>query len=235
MPSFLPPALFALVSGISLACSSAWAVDCGRYDGKFCNGQAFQYEGGFKPEAGEYGGFGGAANCTATKTPVVFLHGNADNATSWDAPPFPVPGYPKAPHSVYEAFKAAGYQDCELFGLSYLSALERATEQLNYHEPARYRKVDKFIEAVKQYTGKNQVDLVGHSLGVSLGMATLTYYNKWGQVRRFVNIAGGLRGLDSCIWAGFANPFVSTCGSANIFLPATFGFYPDAASPGINP
>ncbi len=224
----------ALIGAISLASQAGWAVDCGKYDGKFCNGKAFQYEGGFKPNAGEYGGFGGAANCTASKTPVVFLHGNADNATSWDSPTFQVPGYPKPPRSVYEEFKAAGYQDCELFGLSYLNEVERASEQLNYHEPARYEKIDKFIQAVKQYTGKDRVDIIGHSLGVSLGMATLTHYKNWPQVRRFVNIAGGLHGLDSCILAGFANPFVATCGSQNIFVPDTFGFYPDSASPGIN-
>lgn len=234
MPSFQPSLLCTSLLLI-LSSQTAMAVNCGKYDGKFCNGPAFQYQGGFKPNAGEYGGFGGAPNCKASKTPVIFVHGNADNATSWDSPTFQVPGFDKPPRSVYQEFKAAGYKDCELFGLTYLSPAERASEQLNYHEPARYEKLNKFIAAVKKYTGKAKVDIVGHSLGVSLSMATFTHFNNWTNARRFVNIAGGLHGLDSCIVAGFANPFVATCGSQNLFDPDTFGFYPDHASPGINP
>ncbi len=44
-----------------------------------------------------------------------------------------------------------------------------------------------------------KVDLVTHSMGVSMSMAALDYYSDWGNVRRFVNIAGGLHGLDSCL------------------------------------
>lgn len=213
----------------------AFAVNCGFYDGKFCNGIAFQYGGGFKPNVGEYGGFGGASNCVASRTPVVFVHGNGDNATSWDSPPAQVPGYTKPPNSMYQSFIAAGYKDCELFGVSYLSPIQRAGEQNNYHQSLMYATVENFIRAVKLYTGKSQVDIVGHSLGVSVAMATLTYYGDWGSVRRFVNIAGGLNGLDSCLWVGYANPLAPTCGSQNFFDSSIFGFYPDSASPGINP
>lgn len=215
--------------------SPAFAVSCGSYDGKFCNGTAFQYGGSFNPQVGEYGGFGGAASCTASRTPVIFVHGNGDNATSWDSPTAQVPGYLKAPNSMYQQFKAAGYKDCELFGVSYLSSSERAAEQYNYHKPAKFAILENFIRAVKKYTGKSQVDIVSHSLGVSMSMATLTYYGDWGSVRRFVNIAGGLRGLDTCLWVGYGNAAAPTCGSQNLFDPNVFGFYPDSALPGINP
>lgn len=219
---------------------SAAAVTCGSYDGKFCNGTAFQYGGGFNPNVGEYGGFGGASACTASRTPVIFVHGNGDNATSWDAPTFKVPGYSQPPNTMYQQLKAAGYKDCELFGVSYLSASERVqspvnAEAYNYHQPTKYQIIENFIRAVKTYTGKTKVDIVAHSLGVSMSMATLTYYGDWGSVRRFVNIAGGLHGLDSCLWTGYANPYAPTCGSQNIYNPNIFGFYPDSALPGINP
>lgn len=213
---------------------SAFAVSCGSYDGKFCNGTAFQYAGGFNPQVGEYGGFGGASGCTVSRTPVIFVHGNGDNATSWDSPTAQVPGYAKAPNSMYQQFKAAGYKDCELFGVSYLSASERGSEQTNYHQSSKYAILEKFIRAVKTYTGKTKVDIVSHSLGVSMSMATLTYYGDWGSVRRFVNIAGGLHGLDSCLWIGYANALAPTCGSQNWLDSSIFGFYPDASSPGIN-
>ena len=207
--------------------SPAQAVNCGSFNGKVCAGTAFQYGGGFSPNAGEFGGFGGASNCSASRTPVIFVHGNADNSTSWDAPTFQVAGYPKPPNSVYQQFKAAGYKDCELFGVTYLSDSERGAEQLNYHQPSKYEILAKFVNAVKKYTGKSKVDLITHSMGVSMSMATFTYYGSWGNVRRFINVAGGLHGLDSCLWTGYGNPLASTCGSQNWLNPNVFGFYPN--------
>lgn len=208
---------------------SAHALTCGVAKDNTCEGTAFQYAGGFNPQVGEAGGFGGAANCIPSRTPVVFVHGNTDNATSWDVPPRQVPGYPVAPKSVYQQFKDAGYKDCELFGVTYLNASQRAAPQLNYHSPATYEVLDRFIEAVKAYTKKDKVDIVSHSLGVSMSLATLTTRSKWGNVRRFVNIAGALHGLDSCYWTGYANPLASTCGSQNWYDPNVFGFYPNYA------
>lgn len=210
------------------------ALSCGAFDGRFCKGAAYQYDGGFRPDAGEFGGFGGAFNCAATHTPVVFVHGNGDNATSWDAPTFKVNGYARPPYSVYQQFKAAGYKDCELYGVTYLSESDRAAPQLVYERKPDYAIVEKFIRAVLRQTGHNQVNIVSHSLGVSTAMAALTYYGDWVSVRRFVNIAGALHGLDSCTRVGFANPFAPTCGSQNLFDGWTFGLYPDAAAKGIN-
>lgn len=214
--------------------SQSSALSCGSYNGTICNGTATQYAGGFNPRAGESGGFGGAASCTVTHTPVVFVHGNGDNSTSWDSPTFQVSGYVQAPNSVYQQFKAAGYKDCELFGVTYLSASERNLPQSNYHRESKYAIIDNFIMAVKLYTGQAKVDLVTHSMGVSMSMAALDYYSDWSSVRRFVNIAGGLHGLDSCLWTGYANANATTCGSQNWYDTWIFGVYPDAASPGIN-
>ncbi len=214
------------------ATTPAEAMSCGTFSGTNCSNTGFQYAGGFKPNAGEYGGFGGGS-CTATHTPVIFVHGNGDNASSWDSPPTPVPGYAAPPNSDYMQFKAAGYNDCELFGMTYLDSSERGATQINYHQESKYQIIENFIAAVKKYTGKSQVDIVTHSLGVSMSMATLTYYNDWGSVRRFVNIAGGLHGLDSCEYIGYANALAPTCGSQNIFDGYIFGFYPDGGS-GIN-
>jgi hypothetical protein len=119
------------------------ALSCGAFDGRFCKGAAFQNDGGFKPDTGEFGGFGGAFNCAATHTPVVFVHGNGDNATSWDAPTFKVNGYARPPFSVYQQFKAAGYKDCELQGVTYLRGNERGSPQLVYEQKPEYAIVEK--------------------------------------------------------------------------------------------
>jgi pimeloyl-ACP methyl ester carboxylesterase len=213
---------------------SAWALSCGNYRYPRCDGPDLQYAAGFNPHVG-YGGFGGGI-CRAQRTPVIFVHGNGDRATNWDSPVTVAIGNHAAPvRSVYQEFKARGYTDCELFGITYLSASEQGSPQANYHKPEKYGILMRFVEAVKSYTGKDQVDVVAHSMGVSMMLAALTYQddvhagkNGWSSVRRFVNIAGGVRGLPACIAAGFMNSSVSTCGSQNVINEYVFGFYPDS-------
>ena len=213
---------------------SASALSCGNYRYPKCDGPDLQYAGGFNPRVG-FGGFGGGA-CTARRTPVIFVHGNGDRATNWDSPVTgAIENYSAPTHSVYQEFKARGYNDCELFGITYLSPDEQEAPQANYHRPEKYGILIRFVEAVKSYTGKDRVDIVAHSMGTSMMLAALTYEdhvhgggNGWSGVRRFVNIAGGVRGLSACIAAGFMNPFVSTCGSQNVFNEYVFGFYPDS-------
>ncbi len=213
------------------------ALSCGKFEYPRCDGPLLQYAGGFDPKAG-FGGFGGGS-CSAVRTPVVFIHGNGDWAINWDSPiTDAVKGYDPPARSVYQKFRARGYNDCELFGVTYLSVEEQASPKTNYHRPEKYDILIRFIEAVRAYTGKPQVDIVAHSLGASMAIAALTHRDDrhpgtggWAGVRRFVNIAGGIRGLPACLAAGFANPHVTTCGSENVFNPYVFGFYPDSRLP----
>lgn len=209
---------------------TATAVDCGTNNGYWCTGTQTQYAGGFNPGVG-YGGFGGGS-CTATRTPVVFLHGNGDSAISFDMPPGAVSGgYTTPTRSPYEELKAAGYNDCELFGVTYLSADERANPSINYHEPYTYNLIKSFIDKVKAYTGKSQVDIVAHSMGSSMALAMIKYKAYQGSVRRFVNIAGGIRGLQTCLYSGYQNPLAQTCNAEAYVWPYsyyTFGFYPSS-------
>jgi pimeloyl-ACP methyl ester carboxylesterase len=217
------------MAGLLLA-TSANALECGDFKFPKCSSHDVQYAGGFNPRVG-YGGFGGG-DCTASKTPVIFIHGNADRAINWDSP---VAGtakdYPPPARSVYDEFKQRGYNGCELFGVTYLSTAEQEKAERNYHHPDKYKIINDFITAVKAYTGKDQVDIVTHSLGVSMTLAALKYGDSWNGVRRFVNIAGGIRGLGSCTYVGFANMLVPTCGSEHAFNPYIFGFYPDTNTP----
>jgi pimeloyl-ACP methyl ester carboxylesterase len=183
------------------------------------DGPANQFAGGFSPGNAPWGGFGGGG-CSATRTPVVFIHGNGDEARNWDFPS--ATGVP----SVYEEFRAAGYNDCELFGVNWLSPSERSNPQLNYHQPAKARLIRDFLSAVRAYTGRSQVDVISHSMGVTVALHGIDYGSQWGQVRRFVAIGGGLRGLASCWYVGYANPLVSSCGSQNLFDSQIFGFFP---------
>ena len=182
-----------------------------------------QFGGGFNPSGASWGGFGGGS-CTASKTPVVFLPGNGDDAKNWDYPSST--GVP----SVYDEFKARGYNDCELFGFNYLSPSERSSPQYNYHTGTKANLIADFIVAVKTYTGKSQVDVVSHSLGVTFALEAINYRSLWSSVRRFIAIAGGMRGLTNCLYTGYANPLYPVCGSQNVFDSRIFGFYPHSVS-----
>jgi pimeloyl-ACP methyl ester carboxylesterase len=206
----------------------AQALDCGTNNGFTCTGTATQYAGGFNPGVGS-GGFGGATGCTATRTPVVFIPGNGDSAISFDMPPGAVSGYTTPANSMYDEFKARGYSDCELFGITYLSSSERGSPQNNYHSPTKYQILKTFIDAVKTYTGRSQVDIVAHSMGSSMALATIKYYGIQGSVRRFVNIGGGLRGLNTCYATGYQSALAPTCNAEAYVYPYnyyTFGYYP---------
>ena len=213
---------------LALTPSPARALDCGSNNGYVCQGAATQYAGGFSPGVGS-GGFGGGS-CTATRTPVVFVHGNGDSAISLDMPPGAVSGYATPARSVYDELKAQGYNDCELFGVTYLDASERSAPQYNYHQRAKYAILKTFIDKVLAYTGKTQVDIVAHSLGASMALAALKYYGNAGKVRRFINIGGGIRGLNTCYNTGYISPYAPTC-NAEGYYPYdyyTFGLYPSS-------
>lgn len=184
------------------------------------SGADAQFAGGFAPSNAPYGGFGGAANCTATRTPVIYVPGNGDDARNFD-----FPSSSGAP-SPYAALKAAGYKDCELFGINWLSTSERQTPTLNYHTYTKADRVRDFIVDVLAYTGASQVDVIGHSMGVTVALHALERFSLQSKLRRFIAISGAVRGLSVCTMVGYANPYYPTCGSQNIWDSDIFGFYP---------
>lgn len=214
----LAPALLVLTACGGLEAELERATDAVTAGDLTHEGPDDQFHASFTPGP-TYGGFGGGDG-VPSRTPVVFVPGNGDPAKNWDYPSST--GVP----SVYDSFRAAGYQPCELFGVDYLSASERAVGVTAYHTPARAEIIADFIEAVLAYTGASQVDVVAHSLGVTMALEALRQHGLRGQVRRFVSIAAGMRGLASCYYAGYANPAVPVCGSANWWDSDVFGFYP---------
>jgi hypothetical protein len=228
--------LLVLLAGAASGCAEATegtdpgAPESTAVQGVIYNGAANQFAGGFNPSNAPDGGFGGG-NCVASRTPVIFVHGNTVNATF-----LAKPSSNGAP-TVYAALKAAGYNDCELFGITWLSPSEQgqANQQFNFHTATKAARIRDFINAVKSYTGKSRVDILAHSMGVTVALHGITFGGLWGSISAFVNVAGGLRGLSTCLSVGFANPAFPTCGSQNIFDSNTFGFWPDGAAGAANP
>ena len=173
-------------------------------------------------EGGSYGGKTGPAD-TVVNQPVIFIHGNSDKALGET---FGQTGWTDS----IEYFLANGYKSSELYATTWGPANAFSSPQ-QYHSKAHVMKVRKFIEAVLAYTGATKVDIIGHSMGVTLarkavkggsandslaGGAYSVGASLTAKVDTFVGIAGANRGLTSCYVAG---PTTPTCGATNGLYP----------------
>ena len=139
------------------------------------------------------GGWGGIAKGYPLRHhPVIFVHGNTRDATDWDEPG----------KSVKQRFLAAGYSMQELWALSY-----NGKSTKNEPPPLQCRTANRvnvsdlaaFVAAVLAYTGAPKVDLVAHSLGVTIARSMLKSYPGLSQaIEDFVAIAGPNHGTTVC-------------------------------------
>jgi pimeloyl-ACP methyl ester carboxylesterase len=149
-------------------------------------------------------------------TPVIFLHGNNDTPFPTACNPF---GYI---HAMAQFFADHGYATSELWGLGYqgdqcdLGANPTNRSAGAHSTVANIPDLRRFVHAVLDYTGARQVDIVGHSLGVTLARAWLRTDHAFHLVRRFVAIDGPNHGIINC-----------SPSPQNYFqLPAAGGFTP---------
>lgn len=150
-------------------------------------------------------GWGGShsGDCLAYYQPVIFIHGNGSYAQGWS----------DARSSFIDTYN---YYPSELYAIGWgLKGLGNVSE--NHHKAEHMQKIRRFIDAVKAYTGKSKVDVIGHSMGATLarkailgGNAYNTYdrsgdpvalgSNKASIIDTFVSSAGANRGMNSCGW-----------------------------------
>ena len=162
-------------------------------------------------------GFGAAG--VAARTPVIFLHGNNDTPFPTDCNPF------GNVHDFAQFFADQGYAPSELWGLGYqgdqcdliANPTNRSGEA--HSTLANVPDLRRFVLAVLEYTGASQVDIVAHSLGVTLTREWLRQDRAFHLVRRFVAIDGPNHGIINC----------SPSPSNYFQLPAFGGFTPDSA------
>lgn len=161
-------------------------------------------------------GFGGEGRIR--RTPVIFLHGNNDT-------PFPTPCNPFGDvQEIAQNFADRGYRSSELWGLGYqgdqcdLAGDPTIRSGESHTVTANVPDLRRFVEAVMDYTGAKRVDIVAHSLGVTLAREWMRQDRAYGQVRHVVGLAGPEHGIINCS----PNPL-------NYFqLPLQGGFTPDA-------
>jgi triacylglycerol lipase len=173
-------------------------------------------------QGGSYGGRAFAEQAVVNH-PVIFIHGNSDSAVGYGSP---YTGW----RASIEYFKSQGYTSAELFATTWGPAnLAFASQQ--YHSKAYETRLRAFIQAVKAYTGATKVDIIAHSMGVTMARKAIKggsgndsldggAYNLGSSltssVDTFVGISGANRGLTSCYYSG---PTTPTCGSTNGFYP----------------
>ena len=114
-------------------------------------------------------------------TPIVFVHGNAHSADNWIT---------MAMH-----FAEQGYSWNELWAVSYLQVT--ADESYNSNE-GNWQEIDEFVQAVLDYTSEDKVNVISHSLGVTVARTWLKHAEDYPQVETFIGIAGANHGVAFC-------------------------------------
>ena len=161
---------------------------------------------------GAYGGWGGdgyhgtetGGNDDGGRTPVVFVHGNQRDACDW------------LPHASF--FLQRGYTGDELWAITFGDGTpthDSMAEQL-----------ESFVGEVREHTGAETVDVVGHSLGVTGLRYWLVSRDRFEWIDTFVGLAGANHGTVLCTWcveAGIDNgPY-----SGSEFLRADYDEHED--------
>jgi pimeloyl-ACP methyl ester carboxylesterase len=104
-----------------------------------------------------------------------------------------------------------GYKKAELYTTTWGPG-SMALAALNNHKKEYILQMRAFVEAVLQYTGKDRVNIIGHSMGVTIGRKIIkggkaedhiqgTYdvgASLKARIKTFVGIAGGNLGVATC-------------------------------------
>jgi hypothetical protein len=198
----------------------------------WCNANGYGSYDFARTDLGVNGSYGGRAFAgdTVVNQPVIFVHGNSDaalgagiGATGWT--------------SSINYFISQGYKTSELYATTWGDA-NPALSAHQYHSKPNLQKVRAFIQAVKTYTGAAKVDVVTHSMGVTLARKAILggtgndalnggNYNLGASITSsvdtFVGIAGANWGLVSCYQTGGTTP---TCAATNGLYPGYSAWVP---------
>ena len=127
------------------------------------------------------------------RDPVVLVHGNGGSSSDWD--------------NTYQELIDRGYNSTDIF----IPEWGSSCVVCNNHSGSEELPVENAITnaIIQSCTGK--IDVIGHSMGVTLSMKQIIDLDISSYINDFVGIAGGVRGLKSCGYYPF-NVFTSTCG-----------------------
>uniref|UniRef100_A0A7E4V436 Lipase n=1 Tax=Panagrellus redivivus TaxID=6233 RepID=A0A7E4V436_PANRE len=177
-----------------------------------------------RSDIGASGSYGGrqTANEAISHRPIIFIHGNSDTAvasnsnfTGWSAS--------------ISYFLQNGYTPAELYATTWGDNVLNHFA-LRTHDCETVQRLRKFFEAVLKYTNADVVDVISHSMGVTLARKVIKGGNLQGtdkncsiganlsnKVNVFIGIAGANYGLCLCNDIAAAMPEYLTCNTVNGF------------------
>jgi pimeloyl-ACP methyl ester carboxylesterase len=133
-----------------------------------------------------------------TRTPVVFIHGNNDT-------PYPTACNPFGRVQAFAQFLAdSGYATSELWAIGYegdqcdLAGDQTRRSSIAHTNAANVPDLRRFVRAVLAFTGAKEIDIVAHSLGVTITREWMRQDGAGRAVRRFVAIDGPNQGIINC-------------------------------------
>ncbi len=134
---------------------------------------------------------------------VVLVHGNGGNAGHWD--------------ETYAKLISKGYSSSQI----YVPEWGSINPLINNHSGSEETPVRNAINSAISSSCTGKIDVIGHSMGVTLGAQQIIKAGKVSKVDSFVGIAGAYRGLITCGVYPFsvATP---TCGSQGLSVSSNF-------------
>lgn len=127
--------------------------------------------------------------------PIVLVHGNTGYPSHWDR--------------TVSVLKANGWTDAMIFRPSWGS---KTCAACNAHTSDNLAPVKTALQQALAKSTTGKIDVMAHSMGVTLAAKAIKDLGYQGKVRTFVGIAGAWRGLLSCGVYPY-NVATSTCGS----------------------
>jgi triacylglycerol lipase len=140
---------------------------------------------------------------------AVLVHGNAGSPGDFD--------------NTYVELRARGYSDAQIRLPDWGS---KTCPACNDHSGSEETPVASALNAAIASSCTGKIDVIGHSMGVTLAAREIVKLNLSAKVDTFVGIAGGYRGLYTCGIYPF-NVATSTCGSNGLSIgsPLLNGIY----------
>ncbi|MDP5210756.1 lipase [Microbulbifer sp. 2205BS26-8] len=135
---------------------------------------------------------------------VVLVHGNIGHPSDWDM--------------TYQRLLDEGYTSSQIFRPSWGSKICPAC---NNHSGSEEVPVRNAINTAINNSCTGKIDVIGHSMGVTLAAKTIISEGRADKVDAFIGIAGAYRGLWSCGRYPF-NVTTSTCGQDGLSVSSPF-------------
>lgn len=131
---------------------------------------------------------------------VVMVHGNTASPSAWN--------------NTVTTLKGRGYVDAQIYRPNWGSKTNAGS---NDHNATNTGVVKNAMTAAFAGSCTGKIDVIGHSMGVTLAMKAINELGYAGNVNSFVSVAGAQHGMNSCGVYPFNVP-TATCGSNGLSI-----------------